>query len=405
MIYKREIFRKIFNRINDKEILVLTGMRRVGKTTLFKYLYDGIASKNKVFLDIENPINQKIFEEEDYNNVLMNLKQFGITEKKRAFVFLDEVQAKPEIVKVVKYLYDHYNIKFFLTGSSSFYLKNLFPESLSGRKIIFELFPLNFQEFLLFKNLKEKPSKKFKEKDKNKNKINYEKTKKVYEEYLEFGGFPQVVLTETIEKKKELLIDIFKSYFEKDVQSLADFKQINKFRDLLLLLLKRVGSKLDISKLSSEIEVSRETIYSYLAFLEKTYFISLISPLTRSIDREVSGRKKVYVCDNGIAKFIGNCSEGNLLENSIFNNLKNIGEIKYYEKRSGGEIDFILPKHKVAFEVKNKGNEKDLTKLKKIAKDLKIKEYYILSKQFIQKKGFILAQDLWKRFIRYFLTK
>ena len=253
MLYKRKIYDKLIKKIEDKEIVVVTGMRRVGKTTLFKMIFEVLESKNKVFFDMENPINQKIFEEENYDNIWANLKQFGINNNKRAFIFIDEIQAKPDIVKIVKYLYDHYNVKFFLTGSSSFYLKNLFPESLSGRKIIFELYPLDFEEFLLFRDYKKEFFNKFKEKEKNKNKIEYEKIKKLYEEYLEFGGFPQVVLASEIEKKKEILVDIFKSYFEKDVQGLADFKEINKFRDLLLLLLKRVGTKLDISKLASEL--------------------------------------------------------------------------------------------------------------------------------------------------------
>jgi uncharacterized protein len=394
MLYKRKLFEKLIERINDKEIIVVTGMRRVGKTTIFRMIFDRIESKNKVFFDMENPLSQKIFEEEDYNNIWANLKSFGIDNKTRVFIFLDEIQAKPDIVKVVKYLYDHYDVKFFLTGSSSFYLKNLFPESLSGRKVIFELFPLDFEEFLLFKDYKKEFYEKFKEKEKNKNKVVYEKTKKIYEEYLEFGGFPQVVLAENIEKKKELLLDIFKSYFEKDVQGLADFKEINKFRDLLLLLLKRIGSKLDITKLSSELGVSRETIYSYISFLEKTYFISLISPLTKSIDREVSGTKKVYICDNGIGKHIGKCDDGGLLENAIFINIRKYGEVKYYEKRSGGEIDFILPEKNIAIEVKNKGDEKDYSKLKRIAESLKLKEFYIISKEFIDKKGFIIALDI-----------
>jgi predicted AAA+ superfamily ATPase len=75
---------------------------------------------------------------------------------------------------------------------------------------------------------------------------------------------------------------------------MADFRQINSFRDLLLLLLQRVGSKLEISKLASEIGISRETVYSYLSFLEGTYFIFLLSPFSRNMDREVSGTKKVY---------------------------------------------------------------------------------------------------------------
>ncbi len=394
MLYERKLFGELVKRIEDKEIIVLTGMRRVGKTTLFKMIFDKIKSKNKVFLDIENPLNQKIFEEEDYGNILANLKVFGINSKEKAYIFLDEIQSKPDIVKAVKYLHDHYNIKFFLTGSSSFYLKNLFPESLAGRKIIFELYPLDFEEFLLFKDCKKEFFTKFSQKDRNKNKIEYEKIKKLYEEYLEFGGFPQVVLANENEKKREFLSDTFKSYFEKDVQSLASFKEVSRFRDLSLLLLKRIGAKLDITKLASEIGVSRETVYSYISFLENTYFIKLISPFTKSIDREVSGRKKVYVCDNGIARQIGKCEEGNLLENAVFNNLRIYGEIKYYEMRSGGEIDFILSNKKIGLEVKQKGDEKDYLKLRRLKENLKLKEVYVISKEFVNKKGFVIAFDV-----------
>ena len=394
MLFKRKLFEELIKRIKEKEIVVITGMRRVGKTTLLKMIFDLLETKNKCFFDMENPLNQKIFEEEDYNNIWANLKPFGIDSTRKTFIFLDEIQANPEIVKVVKYLYDHYNVKFFLTGSSSFYLKNLFPESLSGRKIIFELFPLDFEEFLIFNSKNTKFYNTFKEKEKNKNKINYEQTKKLYEEYIEFGGFPQIVLENNNEKKKELLLDIFKSYFEKDVQGLSDFKEINKFRDLLLLLLKRTGTKLDISKLASELGVTRETIYSYISFLEKTYFINLISPYTKSRDREISGTKKVYICDNGIGRYIGKCEDGNLLENAIFNNLKPYGEIRYYERRSGGEIDFIISEKKVALEIKNKGNEKDYLRLKRITKSLALKEGYVISKEFIDKRGFIIASDM-----------
>lgn len=394
MLYKRKLYETLIKKIKEKEIIVVTGMRRVGKTTLFRMIFDILDSKNKAFFDMENPLSQKIFEEENYDNIWANLKPFGINNSEKAFIFIDEIQAKPEIVRIVKYLYDHYNIKFFLTGSSSFYLKNLFPESLSGRKIIFELYPLDFKEFLLFKEYKKNFYENFKEKEKNKNKIEYEKIKKLYEEYIEFGGFPQVVLVDELEKKKDFLIDIFKSYFEKDVRSLADFKEINKFRDLLLLLLKRVGAKLDISKLASELSVSRETIYSYISFLEKTYFIKLISPFTKSIDREVSGTKKIYICDNGIGKYIGKCDDGNLLENAVFNNLNNYGEIRYYEKRSGGEIDFVLTEKNIALEVKYKGDKKDYLRLKRIADSLKLKEAYVISKEFIDNEGFIIASDI-----------
>jgi predicted AAA+ superfamily ATPase len=394
MLYPRKILQPLKKHLKTKEIVVLTGMRRVGKTTAFRMIYKEIKSKNKVFLDIENPIEQKIFEEADYNNIWANLKPFGITNKEKAFIFLDEIQSAPEIIKAIKYLYDHYDVKFFLTGSSSFYLKNLFPESLAGRKFVLELYALDFEEFLIFKGQKKTFYKSFKEKEENKNAVGFEKYKKFYEEYLNYGGFPQVTLEESIDLKKEKLNDIFKSYFEKDVKILADFRDINAFRDLLLLLLERIGSKLDISKLSKEIGVSRETVYSYISFLQSTYFIELISPFSKSVDREMSGAKKIYLCDNGIVSQFSRVSEGNLLENAVYRNIRNRGEIRYYQKRSGQEIDFIIPQEKVAVEVKRKGFDKDLKKLKRLADDLELKESYIAAKEFNEEKGFIPALEI-----------
>lgn len=392
MIYPRKILSQIEKQIKSKEIIILTGMRRTGKTTLYRMIFDRLKSDNKVFLDMENPIEQKIFEEKDYNNILLNLAGAGINPEKKSYIFLDEIQAAPQAIRVVKYLYDHYNIKFFLTGSSSFYLKNLFPESLAGRKFVFEILPLDFEEFLVFKNKAKQFHKSFNQKDKHKNKISYEKLKKDYEEYLEFGGFPGVVLSKSGADKKMRLDDIFKSYFEKDVRILANFREIKVLRDLILLLMQRVGSKIEISKLASEIGVSRETVYSFLSFLEATYFVYFIRPFSRNVDREVSGSRKVYLCDNGLLNNFAKISTGALFENSIFLNLKKYGNINYYQKRSGGEIDFIAGQ--TALEVKIKGTEFDVKRLWRIAKSIGIKQYYLLTKDFSEKEKFIPAVEL-----------
>lgn len=393
VIYPRKILNSIKKQINSKEIIVLTGIRRSGKTTLYRMLFNSLKTDNKVFLDMENPIEQKIFEETDYNNILFNLSEFGINPKNKMYIFLDEIQAMPSAIKAIKYLYDHYNIKFFLTGSSSFYLKNLFPESLSGRKFVFEIFPLDFEEFLIFKNQVHKFAKTFTQKDKQKNLIAYEKTKKLYEEYMQYGGFPSVVLSATNEQKKLRLNDIFKSYFEKDVKMLADFRQINAFRDLILLLMQRVGSKIEISKLSVEIGVSRETVYSFLSFLEATYFAYFMRPFSKNVDKEVSGSRKVYLCDNGFINNFAKISSGALFENSVFLNLKKYGKLNYYEKRSRGEIDFIL-NNKIVFEIKTKGADFDIKKLKKIAGSIGIKQCYLLTKEFDKKDNFIPAVEV-----------
>lgn len=392
-IYPRRLRQTLTKEVSSARIVILTGMRQVGKTTLIRQIFDNIETPHKIFLDLENPLNQKVFEEMNYDNIIPNLEQFGFSLGKISFIFLDEVQSAPGIVKAIKYLYDHYRIKFFLTGSSSFYLKNLFSESLAGRKVIYELFPLDFEEVLIFKEKHRKASGKFSIKARNKNRVSYELYKKYFNEYLEYGGFPAVVLEKDKARKKQILEDIFKSYFEKDVKSLADFKELGKLRDLILLLANRISSKIEISKIASEIGVSRETVYSYLNFLEKTYFIFLLNPFSRNIDGEVRGAKKVYFCDNGLLNYLGKVSEGTLFENAVFQNLKKHGSLNYYERYKGPEVDFILNK-KAAFEIKIKGDSHDLKRLKRISESLKIKEYYLIVKDYAELPRTILAQDL-----------
>lgn len=391
--YLRKIRKSLISEFQKPQIVILTGMRQVGKTTLLKDLFNLLPSENKIFIDLENPLNQKIFEERNYENILLNFKSIGLKSEKNAFVFIDELQIMPQIVKPIKYLYDHYKIKFFLTGSSSFYLKGLFPESLAGRKVIYELFPLDFEEFLIFKNKEKKTYESFEDKAKNKNMVDYEIFKGLYEEYLKFGGFPAVVLEEDFKRKELLLSDIFRSYFEKDVRTLADFRNISKFRDTILLLAGRCGSKLDISKMASELSISRETLYSYINFLEKTYFISLISPYSKRINGEVRGAKKVYLCDTGMLNYLTKPSEGILFENAIYNCLKKLGKVNYYERYKGSEIDFIL-NSEIAFEVKISGSIYDLKKLKRVSEKLEIKKYFVISKNFVELESTIIGYEL-----------
>lgn len=392
-VYLRRLTPVLLKEIKLPGITVLTGMRQVGKTTLLRQIYDTLETKHKIFLDMENPLNQKIFEEENFDNITANLGAFGFSAGKQSFIFLDEIQVAPEIIKAIKYLYDHYKIKFFLTGSSSFYLKNLFPESLAGRKINYELFPLDFEEFLIFKTKKKKFYESFSLKAENKNKVSYLIYSKLLDEYLEFGGFPAVVLEANWERKREILKDIFTSYFEKDVRTLADFHGLGKLRDLILLLTSRAGSKLDISKISSELGISRETVYSHLSFLEKTYFIFLVSPFSRNTDGEVKGAKKIYFCDNGLLNYLGKLSEGAVFENSVFLNLKKYGKLNYYQKYKGPEIDFILNEN-TGFEVKITPTISDSNRLNRLADTLKLKESYLLTKSLSEQPNVVLAQDL-----------
>ena len=394
MFFRRKQYDILKDLLDSRQVIVLTGMRRVGKTTLMRRLFNELDDDNKAFLDMENPLEQLIFDEIDFNNILNNLQQFGITKNRKAYLFIDEIQLVPDVVKAIKYLYDHYDIKFMVTGSSSFYLKNLFPESLAGRKFIVELYPLDFEEFMTFKGFSLPFTVSFEEKAKQKNRLFFEKYKTYYNEYLEYGGFPQIVLTEKTEGKQRLLNDIFTSYFEKDVKSLSDFRHIKGFRDLILLLLRRTSSKLDISKLATVLGLSRPTVYSYLSFLEQTYFISIVKPYSGSIDKELSGAGKVYICDTGIVNMFAKIDEGNLFENVVFNNLKSYGKINYYQNRSGSEIDFILQEKGIAIEVKTRAIKQHIQKLERLSKTLSLKEFYVISKEFSEERNVVLALNL-----------
>lgn len=377
MLRERALYSQIKPYFSSPEAIIITGMRRVGKTSLLQFIAEKIDSTNKLFLDLENPLNQKYFEEENYEKIKSQLAILGLDFNQRTHIFLDEIQLVKKLPSVVKYFIDHYQVKFFLTGSASFYLKNLFTESLAGRKYLFELFPLTFREFLLFKKSKivlPKDGAIITESI-------FQNIANLHDEYLLFGGFPEVILKKSIAEKKKSLEDIFSSFFQLEILRLGDFKKNKTVRDLMLLLMSRIGSKLDIKKLSSELGISRPTIYEYLSFLEDTYFIKTIRPFSKSKDLEIRKMPKVYLCDSGLANHFAKLDEGILFENNIFQNLRMQGEINYYQRKNGLEIDFILNK-KMALETKIKPIEADVKRLERISRQLGLKEYKIISKNY-----------------------
>src|SRR4030042_451962 len=155
------------------------------------------------------------------DKVKPSLEVLGIDFTRKAHIFLDEIQFVRTLPSVVKYLIDHYQAKFFLTGSASFYLKNLFSESLSGRKYIFELFPLTFREFLDFKD----SALKIPENPQDITRPVFESISPLYGEYLRFGGFPGVVLKTSAAEKAMALDHMFTSFFQWEVLQLGDFRK------------------------------------------------------------------------------------------------------------------------------------------------------------------------------------
>lgn len=391
---KRSLYFEILPQLDHKNAIIICGMRQVGKTSLMRMLYD-ITNKPKLWFDFDNPLDQILFEAVDYNQIYYQLKkQTSLKDGDRLFVFIDEIQNFPEITKVIKFLIDHYQVKFIVTGSSNYYLRNLFPESLSGRKFLYTLHPLSFNEFLYFHGeipesgiIDVKPEHIFK----NHTRVEYEKRSVYYDEYIEYGGFPEVALTPDILTKRLVLKNIFASFFEKDIKVFTELRDVRELRDLILLLAPRNGNMIDISKIASELGINRVKVYNYIEFLQGIFFLKLVSKYTKSIDKSVAAGKKIYFSDTGILNFIAKVTEGQLFETAICNQLEPYGDLSFYNKRNTAEIDFILD-HKTALEVKMKADQRDLDKLKKYSEEVNSSDYYIISKKYTDMDKVIFPQ-------------
>jgi predicted AAA+ superfamily ATPase len=363
--YPRKIYLQLKEHIDSDDVTIVTGMRRTGKTTLVEHLLSEIDSSNKIFLDLEKISNRELFSDKNYDNVILQLERQGISRTERMYVALDEIQTLPHIASVIKALHDHYNIKFILTGSSSYYLKNLFTESLAGRKKLFELFPLDFGEFLTFKNIPHKALQNFAQ-IQHFNPHEYQRLKAYYEEYIEYGGFPSVVLAESAKEKKSMLDDIISSYINIDIKSIADFKDSAAIINIAKMLADRIGSKLDYSKISRLTGLSRPTVQNYIYLFERTYLISLVPVFTKNKDREIVKAQKIYFSDNGLASILADTASGSKFENALFNQLRHKGEVRYYALKTGREIDFILD-GQIALEAKEMPTDSDKKALSDLA--------------------------------------
>lgn len=142
------------------------------------------------------------------------------------------------------------------------------------------------------------------------------------------------------------------------------------------------------SVVSKELGISRPTLYEYLAFLEGTFFLKTIRPFTKGKNSEIRKMPKVYLCDTGLANHLVKLDLGLLFENSIFQNLRQKGELNYYKKKKGIEIDFILNK-KLAYEVKLTAHLSDSRKLQKISNELNLEGFQLISKNYSEHENVI----------------
>ena len=328
-VIEREIEPKIEAALDDKLIKVISGVRRCGKSFLAHKI---LKSKDYGYInfDDERLIGTKT---EDLNYYLEVLKEINPDFN---YLLLDEIQNVLGWKLFVNRLQrTGYNL--IITGSNSNLLSKELANSLTGRHFLIELYPFSFKEFLEYKKFH------YSEDDlyiTNKK----ARIKRLLDEYIKFGGFPELP---KIRFKEQYLRDLYDKIISRDIVSRYRIKHIGALRELSLYLISHFGSNITYRKLKNIFEVnSVHTIKNYIAYLEEAYLIFQLYPFSFKLKDQIRGRKKIYAIDTGLINSISfqfTQNSGHLMENLVFTQLKRKGsEFYFYNSPGSGEIDFII---------------------------------------------------------------
>lgn len=342
-IIREHYINLLLTETKEKNITFVTGLRRVGKTTLLKQLIhqlikQKIDAKHILFISLDHSALANV----SILDLVEKYRQFiGLSFKEKIYLFFDEIQYHDNFERDIKVLHDNENVKIFASGSNSLILKdkNAF---LTGRNKNIIINPLSFEEYLLFKGLSIVSSEK-------------QLIKKYFEDYLELGGMPEYVLTNDPEKITSLVSNII----YKDIVGKHNIKNAKKIEELFLLLCERIGKRLTYNKLANILSIDAETVSSYISYFEEAFLVYSINRYAASLNEVVHSPKKIYLADNGIRSvFVGFKDKGALWENLVFSKIRGKKVSYYYENEH--EIDFIVEiqqkRECIAIEAKYKEN-------------------------------------------------
>ena len=375
MYIQRKIHQEIRKHLKRKEYTIITGSRQSGKTSLIQALYKELQNEGET-------VSYITFEDQDILSAVNNHpeeiflfsarpgKYLNGKKERPVFLFIDEIQYAADPSNFLKYLYDVYseNLKIIATGSSAFYIDNKFKDSLAGRKRIFELKTLSFEEWLIFKGSVDLLSELglIRKQEDYISPVSRE-IMNSFNEYIIFGGYPEVVLEKDNEEKILLLKELKNAFLKKDIDE-SGINYPDKFYALMAILAGQTGNLVNRNELANTIGVDNKTIDKYLYILRNCFHIELIRPFFSNQRKELTKMPKVYFKDSGMRNIALNRffdfkdreDQGQLIENYVFNRLTDIYDkdaIKYWRTADKKEIDFVVTtsfKEGLAYEVKTK---------------------------------------------------
>jgi len=326
IIERPEISKKMEKTLSDRSIVILTGLRRIGKTTLMKLmirqmLQNGIDPAHIFYISLDDYLisDRSIIEVIDEYRKIQRLSV-----DQKIYLFLDEIASKKDFQIQLKNIYDRENVKIYASSSSSSVLRDR-KAALTGREKLIEVLPLDFNEFLSFRNIAIP-------------KRDQSIESSYFEEYLHTGGIPEYVLSGEREYMKNLVDDII----SKDIIAFHGIKNRKQIRDCFLLLMESAGSTVSLSRIANILKVSPDTSSRFINLFEETYLIHLVQRDGKTAERLLAP-KKIYIADLGIRSlFSKQVNIGKLFENYIFLMTKQFNP-KYIYKNST-EIDFYFDK-------------------------------------------------------------
>ena len=311
--------------IKNKKISVISGVRRSGKSTLLKQIskrYDGF-----YYLNFEDDRLSR-FEIEDFSTLLeLFLELYG---KQKVF-FFDEIQNIYGWEKFARRLFDG-GYKVFVTGSNAKILSSELATTLTGRHLKMELYPFNFQEFLSYKKFEIKKRYTTEESAQ----IN-----RYLREFIEFGGFPEIVES----GNKAELQQIYQDILIKDLLLRFNIKEVKAFKELSVYLLSNTSSLISFRNLQKVLKFkSPNTVKTYVDYLEESYINFSVPKYDYSFRKQIINDRKIYSIDTGlvnVVSFAFSENKGRLIENLVFIELKNRNKEVFYHKDKY-ECDFVL---------------------------------------------------------------
>ncbi len=348
----RRLYFQLKEHLRSPEISLVLGPRQSGKTTILEKIREDLQNMGQrtVFLNLDIIEDRQWFSSQ---HALIELVERRVGQGE-AYVFIDEISRLENAGLFLKGLYDlKSGYKFVVTGSGSLELKSNIIEPLTGRKQTFYCSPLSFTEFAAYKlGLEEADF------DVEYAKVTRElvtqplRRQRLVDEYMNFGGYPGVVLAQTEEEKNRVLREVYLSYLEKDIGLLLQVEKEQAFENLVRILASQTGNLVNRAELSATLGVSEKTIERYLYLLEKTFVIDVVRPFYRNARKELVKSPKVYFIDlgflyvaQGILPTVHRRPGGGVFENACYLRLKEMDFVKqaqFWRTKSGAEVDFVV---------------------------------------------------------------